>query len=94
MTQSSSFSPPVAKLGRTITLKPNSGPTQVFVYWVEKFGDAWFYMLGIGVIHHHAPAVPPLGYWVMFLLTFLMTNSTAMQTPVLNKLNTVRKVLK
>jgi len=79
---------------RTVELKPNHWTGQFFGYVVEKFGDAWFYMLGIGVIHHQAHAVPALGYWVTFLLTFFMTNSAAMQTPVLNRLNTTRKVVK
>ena len=76
-----------------LTLTRRTGVTQFVMYWGEKFGDAWFWILGLGIIHHHAPAVPALGYWLTFLLWFLLGSSGLTRTPVLNELNTKRKVV-
>ena len=78
----------------TVELTPRSGVYQFVAYWAEKFGDAWFWMLGLGIIHHHVPQVPAFGYWLTFLLVFLLTSSAMMKTPSFNEINTKRKVRK
>ncbi len=79
-------------MSQTVTLEPRSPGYTLLAYIAERFGDAWFYMIGLGIIHGHAKAVPALGYWLTFLLAFILTHSASMTTPVLNQLNTKRIV--
>lgn len=77
-----------------VELTPVPGWTQFFTYWAEKFGDAWAWMLALGIAHSRAHGVPALGYWLTFLLVCLVTNSSLRMTPVESAMNTKRKVIR
>lgn len=49
-------------------------------------GGAWFWMLALGILHHHDKSIPALGYSVVLLLWFLIGSNEIARTPVINKM--------